>query len=190
MDTTTQDIRHATYSELEERLELVRLSPKDRGTIELIVRRPRVDEREILDEAQLSEADGLVGDWWSDTKSSDAEEAGIRALCQVTLMNARALDMIAGSRERWAIAGDQIIVDFDLSEDNVPAGTRLALGDAVLEVTPKPHLGCGKFTARFGSEATKFFNSPVGREMHLRGIHARVVKAGVVRHGDEVTRLS
>jgi MOSC domain-containing protein YiiM len=105
------------------------------------------------------------------------------------LMNARAIALIAGSRDRWALAGDQLYVDFDLSPENLPPGTRLAVGDALVEVTDELHAGCAKFTERFGSAAIRFVNSPGGRARRLRGMYAKVVTAGAVRPGDSIRKL-
>jgi MOSC domain-containing protein YiiM len=107
-------------------------------------------------------------------------------------MSARAAALVAGGddHERWAQAGDQLYVDLDLSQENLPAGTRLAVGDAVLEVTPSPHLGCGKFSRRFGVDALKFVNSAVGRELRLRGVNTRVVEPGAIAPGNVVRKLS
>jgi MOSC domain-containing protein YiiM len=108
---------------------------------------------------------------------------------QLNIMNARSTALVAQGRDRWPLAGDQLYVDLDLSGRNLPPGTRLALGTAVIEVTAIPHTGCSKFVSRFGAEAMKFVNSPVGRELNLRGICARVVEPGTVRAGDRVTKL-
>jgi MOSC domain-containing protein YiiM len=157
-------------------------SPAARGTVELIVRRPAENEREVLDEGVLDLHEGLVGDTWNKRGTPDPD-------AQLTLMNARAAELIAGSRERRPLAGDQLYVDLDLSIENLPAGTRLAVGDAVVEVTAVPHTGCAKFSARFGTDALKFVNKSPGRELRLRGVNARVVTAGAVRVGDTITKL-
>ena len=108
---------------------------------------------------------------------------------QLNLMNARVISLVAGSEDRWALAGDQFFVDLDLTKENLPAGTRLAMGSAIVEVTAVPHLGCKKFSARFGVEATKFVNSRRGKNLCLRGINAKVVKSGRVRTGDRIQRV-
>ena len=133
--------------------------------------------------------EGLVGDVWLARGSKSRPDGSANPDAQLTLMNARAAEVITGSRDRWPLAGDQLYVDLDLSIDNLPPGTRLAVGDAVVEVTPEPHTGCAKFSARFGTEALKFVNKSPGRELRLRGVNARVVTPGAIRAGDTITRL-
>jgi hypothetical protein len=183
------DVRHLTAEELEAGLEEILLSPKDEGVLELIVRRPRVDEREVLAEGRLDLAEGLVGDSWKQRGSSRTPDGSPHPEMQLNVMNARVLALVAQQRERWKLAGDQLIVDMDLSHENLPAGTRLALGSAVIEVTEPPHTGCHKFVSRFGLDAMKFVNSETGRRLRLRGLNARVVRPGVVRAGDAVRKV-
>jgi MOSC domain-containing protein YiiM len=172
---------HRTMSELENGLEEIRRSPRDEGRLELIVIRPIKGQREVLPEGELTHADGLAGDCWKDHAPHPD--------MQVNIMNARAIDLIAGDRTRWPVAGDQLYVDLDLSESNLPPGSRLQLGSAILEITAKPHTGCGKFASRFGVDAVKFVNSVLGRTLNLRGVNARVVTPGVIRTGDSVRKL-
>jgi len=182
-------VEHATAEELEAGLDEIRRSPADEGRVELIVARPRRGEREHLEDAQLDPVEGLVGDNWKTRGSTSTPDGAAHPDRQLTLMNARAVDLMARSRDRWALAGDQIYVDFDISVANLPPGTRLALGSAVVEVTAEPHTGCANFTQRFGIAAMRFVNSPAGRELNLRGINTRVVTAGRVRPGDHVRKL-
>ena len=174
----------ATAEELGAGLDIVRGAPGDDGVLELIARRPAVGERELLEEGELDAEHGLVGDSWG----LRGRHPNPRA--QVTLMSARAAALVAGDRERWPLAGDQLYVDLDLSGENLPPGTRLAIGSAVLEVSDLPHLGCGKFTERFGEEARELVNSPVGVALNLRGINAQIVQSGSVRRGDAVRKLA
>jgi len=183
------DVRHLTTEELKAGMERVRLSPKDEGVLELIVRRPRVDEREVLEEGRLSLVEGLVGDSWKERGSSRTPDGSPHPDMQLNVMNARVLALVAQDRERWRLAGDQLIIDLDLSDENLPAGTRLSLGSAVIEVTDQPHTGCHKFVARFGLDAMRFVNSPAGKRLRLRGLNARVVQPGVIRAGDVVRKL-
>ena len=141
---------HATMDQLEAGLDHIRQAPADAGTLKMIVRRPAVDAREVLETAELCTQQGLKGDTWSSRPSPRSRDGGAHPDMQLNIMNARATALIAGGEDRWPLAGDQLYLDMDLSEDNVPPGTRLALGDAIIEVTDQPHLGCQKFKARFG----------------------------------------
>jgi MOSC domain-containing protein YiiM len=165
-------------------------APKDHGVLWLIVRRPRVDERVVMAEGALDPSEGLVGDNWRSRRSSRTADGTPHPDMQLTLMSRRAIGVIAGPADRWPLAGDQLYVDFDLSEANLSPGSRLALGGAVVEITAQPHTGCQKFVARFGLDAMKFVNSPRGRELRLRGIYARVVQPGTIRVGDAVRKLA
>jgi MOSC domain-containing protein len=183
------EARHMALSELEAGLEMVRRSPRDEGLLAMIVCRPAIGERQVLIEAKLDLFDGLVGDTWRKRGSSRTADRSSDPDTQLTLMNARAIALVAQEKDRWPLAGDQLYVDLDLSLDNLPPGIRLALGDAIIEVTAQPHTGCHKFKARYGVEALKFVNSPTGKQLRLRGLNAKVVQPGIVRMGDGVKKL-
>jgi hypothetical protein len=187
----TRVAKQLTTDELESGIAEILRSPAAEGTVELIVRRPAVDEREPVEEAVLDLEQGLVGDNWQVRGSKSTEDGSSNRDAQLTLANARVVDLVAaGDRERWALAGDQFYVDFDISKENLPAGTRLALGTAVIEVSELPHDGCVKFSARFGNDAHRFVNTKAHRHLNLRGINARIVEPGVVRRGDAIRKLS
>lgn len=183
-------IKHLTTEELEAGLDEICRSPQHEGVLELIVRRPQIDAREVLEVGELNRAEGLAGDTWGTRGSSRTADGSSHPDMQLNIMNARAVALVAQGRERWPLAGDQLYIDMDLSDENLPAGTRLALGSAVIEVTAQPHTGCQKFVSRFGPDAMKFVNSPVGKQLHLRGINARVVRPGVIRVGDAVKKVN
>lgn len=164
-------------------------SPKDDGVLDLIVCRPAIGQREVLATGILDTREGLVGDNWATRGSSKTPDKTSHPEMQVNVMNSRVIQLIAQDRERWQLAGDQLFIDLDLSDGNLPPGTRLSIGSAIIEVTPMPHTGCAKFVERFGVDAMKFVNSPVGRELCLRGINARVMRNGVVRVGDRARKL-
>ena len=176
-------------AELEAGLKEVGESPTDGGVVKLIVRRPAIGERETLEVGELHLTEGLVGDNWQHRGSSRTDDGSAHPEMQLNLMNSRVADVVVVGVERWPLTGDQLFVDFDLSFDNLPAGTRLGLGSAVIEVTPEPHTGCDKFVARFGLDAVKFVNSERGRQLRLRGLNAKVVQPGTVRVGDAIRKL-
>ena len=183
------EARRLTMEELHTGLDEIRRSPRDQGVLVLIVRRPAIDEREVLERGELDLAQGLVGDSWNRRGSSRSIDGGPHPDMQLNIMNARAVALVAQSPDRWQLAGDQLFVDLDLSPANLPPGTQLAIGSAVVEVTAEPHTGCGKFVSRFGVDAMKFVNSTIGRELSLRGINAKVVQPGAIRIGDAVRKV-
>ena len=184
-----EPLTHLSLAELEAGLGIIRQSPQDNGLLKLIVRRPKVDEREIVNEAELNLEEGLVGDTWKARGSKATPDGSANINAQITLMNMRAIALLAQDESRWALAGDQLFVDFDLSEANLPAGARIAIGSAILEVSATPHTGCAKFSERFGKDALKFVNSPDGKQLHLRGVNARVVQAGEIQVGNVVRKV-
>lgn len=190
MSTNTELIpKHLTTEELEAGLDEIRRAPKDQGVLELIVRRPGVNDREVLAEGELHLDEGLLGDSWKRRRSKATPDGSPDPLMQLNIMSARVIALVAQVKSRWQMAGDQLFLDLDLSAENLPAGTRLSLGSAVIEVTPPPHLGCQKFVARFGLDAMRFVNSALGRQLNLRGINAKVVQAGVIRPGDVARKI-
>lgn len=174
---------YLTTAELEAGLEHIRQSPKDAGTLTNIFARPEVDQRSVLQECDMSVAQGVYGDMWLRKGQPDVN-------AQIMLINTRAIALLARTPDRWALAGDQLVVGLDLSDDNLPPGQRLVLGTAILEVTGKPHRGCAKFAQRFGKEALAFVNSADGWQLHMRGICARVVQDGTAKVGDRVVKVA
>ena len=183
------DIQYLSMTELEAGMDHIRQSPKNDGILKMIVRRPNVDEREALYEGELSTTEGLVGDTWKSRGSSHTADGSPSVNAQITIMNARAIALLAQDEEHWSLAGDQLYIDMDLSDDNIPPGTQLTIGSAIVEVSAQPHSGCKKFSSRFGVEAMKFVNSPEGKQLHLRGINTKVIQAGIIRVGDAVMKI-
>ena len=176
-----------TRDELEAGLDEVVRAPRQTGRVLAIAVRPAVDRRELVEEAMLDVDAGVVGDTWRSRGSSSTPDRSADPRAQVTVMNARFARLIAGEEvDRWALAGDQLYVDLDLSVEQLPAGTRLSIGDAVLEVSEKPHTGCAKFSARFGVDALRVVGWPQGSALRLRGMNTRVITGGAVRVGDEI----
>jgi hypothetical protein len=181
---------HRTTDALEAGLDHVLASPTDNGSLEMVVRRPVVGEREVLDAALLTLADGVAGDTWNQRSSRRTDDGSPHPDMQLNIMNARVTDLVAQSRDRWPLAGDQLYVDLDITEANTPPGTRLSIGAAVVEITGEPHTGCAKFTQRFGLDAHRFVNSRERADLHLRGVNAKVVIEGTIRPGDVITKVT
>jgi len=173
---------HLSAEKLEQGVKHILMSPSDMGKLMLIVIRPGVDQRETPAEGHVDPEQGLVGDSWSIRGEADPD-------VQLTIMNARVAGLVAQTRDRWSLAGDQLYLDMDLSDDNLPPGTQLALGDAIIEVTEPPHTGCKKFAARFGVDAVVFVNSGRGKELNFRGINAKVIQSGDIKVGDVARKL-
>jgi hypothetical protein len=182
MDTTASDRDFTAHTEA------VLASPPDSAPIELIVCRPDRDRRDVLDEARLDPVEGLVGDGWLARGSRSTPDGSADPLSQLTIMNTRVLAAIEPDRSRWPLAGDQVYADLDLSADNLPAGARLRVGEALVEVTERPHTGCAKFASRFGLDALRWISNPAGRAARMRGMYVRVVEGGAVRVGDLIRK--
>lgn len=182
--------RHLSLEELKEALAVILDSPKDEGRLEGIVIRPEKGARQELDGVEISLEGGVHGDHWAKGCWKSTEDGRPHPDVQICIMNARCIAAIAESRERWALAGDNLFVDLDLSPDNLPPGQRLAVGSAVIEITGTPHLGCSSFIERYGKDACVFVNSAAGRRHKLRGIYARVVQDGRIAVGDTLTKVA
>jgi MOSC domain-containing protein YiiM len=180
---------HVSRDRLMAGLDHVRDAPTDRGELVAIVRRPVAGERELVGEAMLDDEIGLVGDNWLTRGSKSTPDGSASPDRQITVMNARIAELVAGGTQRMALAGDQLYLDLDLSVDNLPVHSLIRLGEAVLEVSDAPHLGCAKFVERFGAEAMRFVNSRLGRQLRLRGANTRIVVPGTIRVGDIATRV-
>jgi len=189
LEDNAVDLVHLTSEELEAGLEEILHSPQDEGRLELIVARPEVRERVVLDLGELSLTEGLVGDNWKRRASRHTADGTAHPDMQLTIMNARVALLVAQTPERRGLAGDQLYVDLDLRPENLPPGTELEIGEAVVAVTEPPHRGCKKFVERFGVDAMKFVNSEAGRKLRLRGINAKVVKPGRIVVGDVARKL-
>lgn len=187
--TLSPTVRHLTRADLEAGVDGIRQSPADHGRVAAVVVRPSVNERLDLDECELSPERGVHGDQWANDCWLKLPDGTPHPDVQVAIMNARCIALLAVTRERWSLAGDNLFVDLDLSADNLPAGQRLAIGGTILEITSQAHNGCRKFLERYGQDAVSFVNSAVGRQLHLRGVYARVMQGGSVRVGNMITKV-
>ena len=176
--------KHLSKEELAQGLDIISQSPKEEGTLQLIVRRPDVDQRDSVATGHLDVTEGLVGDSWRARGSGHTPDGQADPDMQLNIMNSRVAELVANGLERRELAGDQLFLDMELSSDNLPPGTQLALGEAIIEVTEPPHTGCKKFAARFGTEAMMFVNSGMGKTLNFRGICAKVVQSGDIQVGD------
>ena len=170
-----------TLADLEASWQQTEKSPQDMGAVEMIVRRPKPEEREELQGAAFTAQAGLAGDDWL-RRSADPD-------AQITMMNSRVIQLLSGDRSRWSLAGDQLFVDLDISQDNLPAGTRLQIGEVVMEVSSLPHTGCTKFARRFGGAARKWTGTDQGQRERRRGVYTKVIVDGEIRLGDRIKKL-
>lgn len=181
---------YISESELLAGIENIRNSLPDSGVVEMIVIRPAESQRKVMQEVQVSAEVGVHGDYWAEMTRGEQPDGCFNPDDQVAIMNSRCIALLAVEKERWSLAGDQLYVDMDLSVENLPVGQRLSVGTAILEITPVPHTGCALFTERFGKEAVRFVNSPVGKQLRLRGVYARVVRDGIIKTGDLVKKVT
>lgn len=184
MDTTAA----APDREFPAHADIVAASPRDEAAVTLIVRRPARDEREVIEAGRLDPVEGLVGDGWLPRGSSSTPDHAADPLSQLTIMSTRVLAAFEPDPARWPLAGDQLYADLDLSVDNLPPGARLRVGEALVEVTERPHTGCSKFAARFGLDALKWISTPEGKAARMRGMYVRVLEGGQVRLGDAIRK--
>ena len=181
-------VEHLSRERLEAGLDHIRESPQDHGRLVLVVRRPEVGQRDLPQEVVLDQVTGLEGDNWLTRGSSSTPDGAADPDRQITVINVRLAELVAGGTERMALAGDQLYVDLDISVDNLPAGSLLAVGEVVLRVSEAPHTGCAKFLERFGTEALRFVSSRMGRRLRLRGMNTRIVVPGTIRLGDPAVK--
>lgn len=176
-------------AELEAQLPSIKQAPKSAGEVQMIVCRPKTEARQLLEQAQLDVQQGLVGDNWLARGYRKTADGRAHPDMQINIMNIRVIAALCPERNSWPLAGDQFYVDMDLSKSNLPPGTRVSMGSAILEVTAEPHLGCAKFARRFGKDAVRFVNSEQGKQLNLRGINAKVIQSGEVTLGDTMKKL-
>lgn len=189
MVPSTDAVAHLGIEQLNAGLDRIRRSPADAGPLLTIVQRPAVDRRKVVAAGRLDVEGGLIGDTWKDRGSASTADGSANPEAQITIINSRALQLMAQSEDRWPLAGDQLVVDIDMSEANLPPGQWLSIGSAVLEISAEPHTGCVKFARRFGNDALRFVSTPTGQAMRLRGVNARVVRSGQIRAGDIVAKV-
>ena len=182
-------VNHLDMNGLEAGIDYILDTPADKGLVRMIVSRPETGIRKILKSASLDTIEGLIGDNWKDRGSSSTSDKSADPETQITIMNSRVIELIAHSSDRWKLAGDQLFIEIDISRNNLPPGSKLKVGSAVIEVSGKPHTGCQKFSQRFGLDALKFVSTPMARELCFRGINARVMKSGIVTVGDIVNKV-
>lgn len=182
-------MKFVTQPEIDQRLSSVLDSPKDQGTVEMIVVRPFKNQRKTLIHVLFSPEAGVTGDNWKTQCWKKLNDGQSDPDVQVAIMNARMIDMLTDDKAHWPLAGDQLFVDFDLSVTNLSPGDQLQIGDAVLQITAEPHRGCSKFKQRFGELAMHCVNSAQGDAHRLRGIYAKIISAGNVSVGDVIHKI-
>ena len=179
---------HLSADQLRERAANLAPAPTNNGTVTTLVIRPETDARKVVSTVHVVPGKGIIGDNFLERGNSKTPDGKAHPEAQICVMNAPVLDVIAdGDADAAVLAGDQLLVDFDLSTSNAPAGTRLSIGTAIFEVANKPHNGCAKFAERFGMDAARFANSD--KVQRYRGINVMVVTEGDVSVGDTIIKL-
>ena len=173
--------RHLSSADLDARLRALPGAPKDAGRLALIVCRSSEGVRETPERVHLSAEEGVPGDGWG-------RRTPRRPEAQLAVMRRDVAELIANGQPLTTF-GDNLFVELDISAANLPVGSRLRMGGAIVEVTPLPHDGCGKFKGRFGSDALRFVNAKPTRDQNLRGIYWRVVESGEVAVGAPIQVL-
>ena len=176
-------IQHLSTDQIESQMNQAEQSPQDQGILEYIVLRLPDEQRATPQEAEVSPDGGLQGDRWARPNSPNPG-------AQISVMNSRFLRIIAGDDTRMPLAGDNLLVDLDLSEGNLPTGTQLQIGTATFEVTDVPHTGCQKFQRRYGKDALEFVNGETYKAQRLRGLFIRTIQAGKIQTGDSIRKLT
>lgn len=182
--------KYLSTEEVEAGVENIKESPKNNGVLQLIVRRPETETREIISTGKINFENGLEGDNWKPRGSRHTPDNSADPEAQITLMNSRVIDLLANDKENWQLAGDQLFVNMDLSIENLPPLSQIQMGSAILEISAKPHTGCKKFSGRFGIEALVFISTPLGKSLRMRGVNAKVIQAGEIHVGDVIRRVS
>ncbi len=182
-------LKQLSTSELELGIDKIKQSPQDNGILEMIVRRPEVEAREVIHSGEINLIYGLEGDNWKTRGSSSTPDGSANPEAQITLMNTRVIQLLSGDKENWKWAGDQLYVDMDLSMENLPPLSMLQVGSVILQISAKPHTGCKKFSARFGIDALAFISTPLGKSLRMRGVNAKVIQAGEIKVGDVVKKI-
>ena len=180
---------HPSLQELQTTIPDISASPADQGTVDMIIRRPQTGERDVLDSCELDAVHGVVGDNWEQRGSSATPDGSANPDAQLTIINTRIINAVAGEKSRWPLAGDQLVIDLDLSHDNLPPGTRLSIGTTIIELTAEPHTGCVKFMNRFGKDALRFVSGPEAMRQRRRGANTKIIKSGTVTLGDVATKI-
>ncbi len=182
-------VKYKKLNDLQLGLDKIISSPKQIGTVKMIVSRPKIGIRKIQEMAELDKDLGLIGDNWHDRDSSNMQDKSADIETQLTIMNSCVIALITQNCDQWPLAGDQLYIEMDISKNNLPPGSLLKLGNALLKISKKPHTGCKKFSERFGLDALKFVSSRQGRELSLRGINTSIIKSGMVQTGDKVMKV-
>jgi len=177
-------MKFVTTDEINSNLSFILSSPKDVGKIESIIVRRRKNERELRKEVFLSPEKGVEGDRWYDLSKGKPDPRR-----QLTIINSRLIKLLAQSVERMQLAGDNLIIDLDISDANLPVGQRLTIGKVMVEITDVPHTGCSRFAERYGNDAVEFINAPERSSLRLRGVYAKFLNSGLIHVGDIIKKI-
>lgn len=178
-----------TRAELDRAWPDIMAAPKDGAAIEMLCLRPAMGERRFVDEIHVTREEGIPGERWLTQPWMRLPGGQPDPAIQVSFLQRRVLDLVWRDREGTPHPGDTFVVDMDLSEANLPAGSLLQVGSAVLEVSTVFNNACAKWKKRYGDDALDWVRAYENKEFRPRGVLAKVHRDGVFRAGDRLTRI-
>lgn len=173
-----------TRAVLDAALPFVLAAPRDDAPIALLCTRPALGQRAFPASIRLTKAEGIPGERWLTQSWLRLPDGRPDPRNQVSLLPSRVMDIAWQNRDTAPHPGDPIVADLDMTEANLPVGTLIGVGSAVLRVSDVPNLGCVKWKVRYGSDALAWVAADPA--LRLRGVLCSVEQDGEVTLNDRL----